>query len=145
MPNPHPAIIHFPIALLTAAVLFELLARILKREDFSRIGWWMQLSGTLGLVLAVVSGILAQETVSIAPIARPYFAMHQQLTFAASGLFALLFFWRISYRSVVPARYAALYLMLFVCSVAVLWAGAWYGGELVYRFGVGLKTIKGIP
>lgn len=144
MPNPHPLIVHFPIALLTIAVLFELLSRFLQREDFSRIGWWMQLSGTIGIALAVLSGIFAQDTVTIAPLARPYFEMHQQMTFAASGLFAALLFWRIASKSRVPERYAALYLVLLACSVAVLWAGAWYGGEMVFRFGVGLRTIKGL-
>lgn len=144
MPNPHPAVIHFPIALLSIAVVFEILARFLRREDFSRLGWWMQLSGTIGLALAALTGILAQDTVTISPIARPYFEMHQQMTFAASGLFAVLLFWRIASRSRIPARYAGIYLALLVCGVAVLWAGAWYGGEMVYRFGVGLKTIKGL-
>jgi uncharacterized membrane protein len=144
MPNPHPLVIHFPIALLSVAVLFELFARFLHREDFSRCGWWMQLIGTIGLVLAVVTGILARDTVTIAPLARPYFDMHQQMAFLASGLFAVLLFWRIASRSRIPERYVALYLILLVCSVAVLWVGAWYGGEMVYRFGVGLKTIKGL-
>jgi uncharacterized membrane protein len=56
----------------------------------------------------------------------------------------VLLFWRIASRSRIPERYAALYLILLACSVAVLWVGAWYGGEMVYRFGVGLRTIKGL-
>ena len=145
MPNPHPAIVHFPIALLTVAVLFELLSRVLKREDFSRIGWWMQLSGTIVLALAVLSGIFARDTVTIGPLARPDFELHQQLAFAAAGLFAALLFWRIAAKSRIPEKHALLYLVLLACGVAVLWAGAWYGGEMVYRFGVGVMTLNGQP
>ena len=144
MPNGHPLVVHFPIALLSLAVVFEILARFVKPEEFSRMGWWLQLTGSIGLALAVTTGLFIKDTVAVSPLARPFLEAHEQMAFAASGIFALLLFWRIASKTRVPEKYALLYIILLAAGVAVLWSGAWYGGEMVYRFGVGLKTIKGL-
>jgi len=34
-----------------------------------------------------------------------------------------------------------LFISLFAVALACLWAGAWYGAELVYRFGIGFVLI----
>jgi uncharacterized membrane protein len=144
MPNGHPLIVHFPIALLSLALVFEVLARFVRPEEFSRLGWWLQVTGTVGLALAVTSGLFVKDTVTIPPLARPFLESHQEMAFAASGLFALLLLWRIASKTRVPQKYALLFLVLFAAGVTVMWAGAWYGGEMVFRFGVGLKTVRGL-
>ena len=138
MPNVHPFVIHFPIALLTLALLFEIAAKLAKSDALSRAGWWNQLAGTLGLAAAVFSGLLAEGSVVIGPAARSYFETHEQLAFIASALFAILLLWRIAMRSRIPTRNALLYLLLLGGGTSFLWGAAWFGGELVYRFGVGV-------
>ena len=142
MSNFHPYIVHFPVALLTFSLLFELLARLRKNEMFSRVGWWSQLAGTIGLASAVATGLITVRKVHIALIAKPYVDMHQQIAFIVTATFAVLFLWRISSKSRIPERYAALYLIILFVSTIALWAGAGYGGELVYRFGVGIRGLK---
>jgi uncharacterized membrane protein len=145
MPNIHPIVVHFPVALLTTAFVFDLIGRIWKKEECTRVGWWTQLAGTIGLAAAAGSGLLAEKTVPLLRLAKPFIEMHEQLAFASTGFFALLLFWRIAGKTRLPERYATLYLMILFGGVVCLWAGAWYGGEMVYRIGVGVRTVTGGP
>jgi uncharacterized membrane protein len=136
MTSVHPFLVHFPVALLTVAVALEILAIATGRDDFSRAGWWNQLAGSVGLVAAVVSGLFAEKAARIGLDAAGTFETHQQVAFAASALFALLLLWRLGARTRIPPKHRLLYLALFAAGVLLLLTGAWYGGELVFRFGV---------
>lgn len=139
MPNPHPFLVHFPIALLTMGFFFDLLAALRANNELERVGWWMQLTGTAGLALTVASGVLAGSTVVISQGAKEYFEIHEELAFFVASLFSLLLLWRIAQKSRVPQRYRLIYLGLFAIGIIAMLAGAWIGGEMVYRFAVGVK------
>jgi uncharacterized membrane protein len=140
MPNIHPFLTHFPIALLSLSIVCECAAVILNREEFSTVGWWTQLAGTIGLAAAVVTGTMAAQSVGISPAGKPYFDMHREIAFLASTVFAILLFWRIAARTKRPPGHDILFLVIFGGGVLALWAGAWYGGEMVYRFGAGVQA-----
>jgi uncharacterized membrane protein len=139
MPNIHPFLTHFPIALLSVSILCECAAIALKRDDLSRAGWWTQLGGTIGLAAAAGTGILAGNSVRIPPAGAEYLAVHQEIAFVASTTFAVLLFWRIASGTKRPPGRDVVFLVLFAAGVLAIWAGAWYGGEMVYRFGVGVQ------
>jgi len=139
MPNIHPFLVHFPVALLTTALAFDFLGVLLSREELAKVGWWAQLAGTAGIVAAVVSGLAAKTQTAISSLATETFNTHQQLAFVAAGAFLALLLWRTGMRTRIEARSRILYLALFSVALACLWTGAWYGGELVYRFGIGFS------
>ncbi len=136
MTSVHPFLVHFPIALLTVAAALEIVASISGKEEYSRAGWWNQLAGSFALAAAVVSGLCAEEAARIGADAAGIFQSHQQMAFSATALFALLLLWRVGTRTRIPPNRRLLYLSLFVAGVILLLTGAWYGGELVFRFGV---------
>jgi uncharacterized membrane protein len=139
MPNLHPVLVHFPIALLTASVAFDLCGIVLRRQELERSGWWTLVIGCAGLVLTVVSGLLAKESVTITQQAQGHFDVHQQLAFAVAGVYALLLLWRIASRTRLPLGREWLFITLSLAGSLLLWLGAWHGGEMVYRFGVGVR------
>lgn len=143
MPNPHPFLTHFPIALLTVGFCFELAAVLRRGAEFSRFGWWNQLLGTIGLAATVVTGLLAEARTTIGPEAQHAFETHEQLAFFSATVFAILLFWRISCRTRLPEKNGRLFLLLFGAGIIALWAGAWYGGDIVYTFGVGVGGARG--
>ncbi|HUI11687.1 MAG TPA: DUF2231 domain-containing protein [Bacteroidota bacterium] len=143
MPNIHPLLTHFPIALLSFALLAEWAARILSREDLSRAGWWTQAAGSAGLAATALTGMHAADGVSIGAAGRASLEIHQEIAFLACAVFAVLLFWRIAARTKLPGGSETLFLLLFTAGVLLLWAGAWYGGEMVYRFGAGVQV--GLP
>lgn len=139
MPNIHPVLIHFPIALFTVGLLFDILAVLLKNQQLEDVGWWFQVSGSVGLAGAVVSGLVAKSTMSIPNPATSTFESHEQIAFVLSALAAFLLLWRISSRMLLPAKMRTLYLSLLAIMVVMMWIGAWYGGDLVYSFGTGVS------
>ncbi len=137
----HPFLVHFPVALLTTALVFDLLGVLLARDELSRVGWWAQFVGTVGVVAAVISGLIAKSQAIIPVTAADTFDTHQQIAFLTAGAFTALLLWRIGMRTRIDQSRQHLYLLLFTGALACLWIGAWYGGELVYRFGVGLRAV----
>ena len=140
MPNFHPFLVHFPVALLTLSLLMEIAAVLRRAEELSRVGWWCQLWGTLGLAAGVATGLLAEKSIHVAPIVRPFIDRHKEFAFISMALFAALLLWRAGARGKLPPGYAGLFILLYAGGILVLWAGAWYGGEMVYRFGLGVTT-----
>ncbi len=138
MPNIHPLLVHFPIALLTISVLFDLVYLLTKKEVFSSVGWWTQLAGVAGLAGTIVSGLYAERTVIIATEARSCFETHQQMAFVSATIFAILLLWRIASKTNLPSKQRAAYLLLSLLGVIAMWVGAWYGGEMVYGLNVGI-------
>jgi len=138
MPNIHPLLTHFPIALLSFALVAEWTARVFPREELTRAGWWTQAAGSIGLAAAAVTGMLAAGSVTIAPPGKACLDVHREIAFVACTIFAVLLFWRIASRTKLPAGRETAFLLLFTAGVLALWAGAWYGGEMVFRFGAGV-------
>ncbi|MGA9118277.1 MAG: DUF2231 domain-containing protein [Bacteroidota bacterium] len=134
----HPVVIHFPLALLSTVALLEVLAVILKRDDLSRAGWWVQLAGTIGILLAVLTGIVAENATMIPAPAAGAVDIHEQLAFVCSSAFAGLLLWRVAARTKIPGASPWGYLALYCVSVVLLFVVGWYGGELVFHYGVGV-------
>jgi len=63
MVNIHPMLVHFPIALLNAFVIMELLAYLLKKEELRIAATWMLYLGTVGALGAVGAGFAAAGSV----------------------------------------------------------------------------------
>jgi uncharacterized membrane protein len=140
MPNIHPFLVHFPVALLTTALAFDFLGVVLSRDELMRAGWWTQLVGTIGMAAAVISGLVAKSQALIPSEAGGTFDTHQQIAFISAGAFTALLLWRVGMRTRIAPQRRTLYLALCAAALGCLWIAAWYGGELVYRFGIGFTT-----
>lgn len=138
MPNIHPLLVHFPIALLTMSLFFDAIGLATKRGELLRTGWWTLAAGTIGLLATVISGLLAEQSVVISAPAREHFERHEQIAFFVSGLYAFLFLWRVAHRTQLPPQREWLFVISSLVGVVAIWLGAWYGGTLVYQFGVGV-------
>jgi uncharacterized membrane protein len=136
--NLHPMLVHLPIALLSASFLFDLLGHLAGRAELQRTGWWTLLVGSCGLLATVISGLLAGRTVSIPLEAREHFETHEQMAFLVAALYAAALLWRVANRTNLPKGREWLYLVLSFTGVGLMWVAGWYGGELVFRFGVGV-------
>ena len=139
MPNLHPLMVHFPIALLTVSVALDLVSVLRKKEELARSGWWMMLIGVCWLVASVISGLLAKESVVLVGRAQEVFEVHQQLAFLVAVMFGTLILWRLGTRTALPVRLQSLYIGLSLLALVLMWAGALYGGRMVYEFGVGVS------
>jgi len=139
-PRLHAALNDLPVALLLAAVLFDLLAVVTKRPSFRQVGVWTMLVGAVGGAVAVLSGLQAEEHIEHGEAVHRVMETHEQLGLITLGVFGVLTLWRIVRERRMGARERALSLVLSIGGVGVLVATGVYGGKLVFEHAAGIPT-----
>jgi uncharacterized membrane protein len=134
MPDLHPLLVHFPVALLTFGTGADLIAAARKSSSAPVVGWWAQLAGTAGILISVASGLVAKGRIGDLSLLM-LLETHEQLAFLAAAAFLALTIWRVGNRGRIPSRP---YLGLLIVATLLVWGTAWFGGELVYRHGIGV-------
>lgn len=145
-PSVHPLIIHFPIALLIFAILFDVVSwrrpqsAWLKSTTLS-----LYVLGGLSAIGAFISGRLAADVAAVPPQAHGTLSEHADL-----GLFTAIFFtlyallrWVLRRHRFTAHRMGGL-LMLIVAAagIGLLFETAEHGAKLVYRHGVGVEAVE---
>ncbi len=141
----HPMIVHFPIALLLIGFLADATGILLKKEFFTKAGFYLLIMGTLGVVAAYLSGNLAGEGVTEAGALKQALENHEDA--------ATISLWLMSGAAVVRIalvlfkKYTGVYkwaafglLLLGVVSIS---RTGYYGGELVYKHAAGVTIDLG--
>jgi uncharacterized membrane protein len=137
----HPMIVHFPIALLIIGFIADLAGLISKREFFSKMGFYLLVLGTLGVVAAYFSGNFAGEGVEEAGSLEQALETHEhaaQLTLwlmLGAALVRIALVWMKKYKGVI--KYAAF--AVFFAGVLSVARTGYYGGELVYKHAAGVQ------
>src|SRR5215208_5856143 len=57
----HPAIVDFPIALLSIAALFAVISLFVKSDFFKSAAFWNLLLGVIGAIAAVLTGLIEEQ------------------------------------------------------------------------------------
>jgi uncharacterized membrane protein len=135
--NIHPVLVHFPIALLSAAALMYWLGFLARRESWLWTGLWTLVLGALGAAAAVGSGLYAEPGVMLAPsVKTALLAYHKRIMIAVLILSAALALWAVAARPM-PTRGRGVFLATLVVVVALIAKGADYGGRMVYDYNAG--------
>ncbi len=134
----HALLTAFPVALLSTAVLFEILAAALKKDPLRRIGFALLLAGTLGAGAAVLAGRQAEEGVAHGGPAHELMEHHERLAYITLGTFAAAALWRLVRERKMRGgeRFAVLLLMLG--GLLSLTATGHHGGQLVFEHAAGI-------
>lgn len=131
----HAMLIAFPFAFLTGAFVFDLLGRALDRPALWTTGAHLAWAGVFMALLAAVPGFVDYlMTVPPNSTGKKRATKHMLVNLSAVGLFALAGFVR-GAAGVPPDP-----VILFVeaGAIALLIAGGWMGGTLVYRNQIGV-------
>lgn len=136
----HPMLVHFPIALLSAAVFFDLLGKKWRPEECRIAGLYTLVLGFAGAALSVISGALAEDAAEHSGVPERAIEIHEMLGFATFWIFAGLLGLRvviwldwIQERRLVTA-------LLGIVGVLVMLVASYYGGSLVYDYGAGVTV-----
>lgn len=131
----HPMLVHFPIALLLAGALAELGRMLVGRPGRSPIAFYCVVLGTLGALLAGVSGWFWADLDPPSAKQADTLAWHRWTAVAAASLATLALLVGLFSNGESGARAARVYrLLLFLAAGAVAFAGA-KGGDLVWGAG----------
>jgi len=139
-PRLHAALNDLPAALLVAAVLFDLLGAATRRAAFRQVGFWILLTGAVGALAAVLSGLEAEESIDHGDAVHRVMETHELLAFVTLGIFAVLAVWRAFREHRMGTAERSLALALSIGGAGVLIATAVYGGRLVFDHAAGIPT-----
>jgi uncharacterized membrane protein len=131
----HGGTTHFPIALVMASMLFDLIASVgpdspdkSRRAGFRAAGFYTLILGALASLGAVVSGLVLSHGQLWG---RGNLARHHIFLWPAFGLLIGLAVWRVVVRSQASNRALRLYLALSMVSAVLMGAAGYWGGELL--------------
>lgn len=139
-PRLHAALNDLPAALLVVAVLFDLAAALARRPALRVVGFATMLAGAVGGILAVLSGLQAEEHIAHGEAVHEIMETHETLAFITLGIFAVLAVWRVvRERKMTPGERGAS-LALSIAGLGVLIATAALGGRMVFDHAAGVPT-----
>jgi uncharacterized membrane protein len=135
--NPHPLVVHFPIAFLTGAAFVYFLSWITRQESVAWTALWLLVLGAFSAAVAVATGLYAEPGVMVAPSVRESLLVpHKRFMLGNLGLGAVLATWAVVARPL-PVRGRFLFLGLLLVLLLGLTKGADYGGRMVYDYNAG--------
>ena len=147
----HPLVVHFPIALLIVAALFDLVALALKRPDLSAAAFYLQALAAAGAVASYFTGEAAEEgaehLAERLPAVEAVLERHEDLgkivMWAALALVALRLGLLLKAKSEV-AGVRALTAALSLALAVLVGLTGYFGGQLVYEYGAGVRPPAGV-
>lgn len=144
IPNYHPVVIHFPIALTIVAFAAALVSQLFKKRVFASqlatVSHYLLWLAAISAVVAVAFGWLAYNSVNHDDAGHIAMGMHKLWAFSTTAvlvLLALFDFKQHQSNTIMPVYSVCL---LGLSSVLVGGTG-WLGGEVVFRHGIGVISL----
>lgn len=135
----HPAIVHFPIACWSLAVLADFASLIYGQSAWQWSGGLLIMGGLTGL-LAALAGGWDLRSIPEGQAMRDAI-WHLGLMLTAWTLFVLRLLVGVSHLAFIAPHFAALF--LDVLGFTCLMLGGWMGARLVYTHGIGQTRARG--
>ena len=150
LPNFHPVLVHFTVALFSVATaLFVLLALVGERlpenlrQQLSTVARWNLWFGAAASILTVLAGFHAYNTVAHDAPSHAAMTDHRNWAMGTIILFLLLAVCSII-RTRAARPFGAAFIVVLLVAQLVLLSTAWRGGELVYRYGLGVLSLPAV-
>ncbi|NOZ51994.1 MAG: DUF2231 domain-containing protein [Gammaproteobacteria bacterium] len=143
IPNLHPIFVHFTVALLSLAVGLFVVTPFVKpplKEQWQIVARWALWFGAGFTIITGFAGLDAYNTVAHDTPSHLAMTDHRNWAVATIVLFLGLAAWSIIWvrkgKTLGPV-----FVVCMVVAGGVLAATAWRGGEVVYRYGLGVMSL----
>ncbi len=131
----HPALVHFPVALLVMAAVAELLCIIRREGYFADAARFMVTAAAWMAAPAALAGFARASAITIPPSAEDAFAIHRIAGIVVAVLAVLAASLAAGVRRSGQIWELFLYRIVLLLAVASALVAACYGGEIVYGAG----------
>ena len=139
-PRLHALLNDFPIALLVTAVFFDLLAVATRRVVLRQVSFSLLLVGALAAVVAVVSGLQAEDHIEHGEAVHQVMGTHERFALISLSVFGVLALWRLFRERRMGVLERRVTVVASLAGVGVLFATGLYGGRLVFEHAAGIPS-----
>ncbi len=130
----HPLVIHFPIALLSSAILFDLIYILSGKNDLSQTGWWVMLLGLISAAAGIATGIWDDRLIGHLGSVFPLWINHGWVQVFSCTIFVCLFIWRTKQTEILThPNLKWIYIGIGGIAVSILFYGGYLGAKLAGR------------
>ena len=146
IPNWHPILVHFTIGLLSTSVLFYLALVVIRsghpwEPAFQVMAKGCLWSGTLFAIATAIAGWFAYNSVAHDTPSHAAMTEHRNWALATLSVFIVLALWSMRQHLKSTKRAGAMFFLVVVIAGGLLASTGWYGGEAVYRYGLGVMSL----
>ena len=145
IPNYHPIMVHFTIALVITSFGTLLLSYIFQqaqsmKQELLIVSRWCLWLAALASILTIIAGLHAFYTVEHNAVSHPVMIVHRYW-----GIGTFIAIWLMAIWSYVLYRKQKLLPWFFIVALAIttilVMITGWYGAELVFRYGTGVRSL----
>ena len=144
IPNYHPIFVHFTVALLIIAAAIHLLSHFMPNRELVNqltiVARWNLRIGVAATLLTVAAGWYAYNTVGHDAPSHIAMTEHRNWAMVTLTLFLGIAGWEYYLHRHGKGK-GWLFTGLLAIAAALLLSTAWHGGELVYRYGLGVMSL----
>lgn len=149
IPNWHPIFVHFTVALFSSSFILYVLAywtahtkwkSKIFASEFETVARWCLWVAALMTIATVSAGFYAYYTVKHDTISHAVMTVHRNWALATAAAIFLMASWAV-WRYVKHKGLTLSFIIALLIVQGLLLTTAWYGGELVYRYGIGVMSL----
>ena len=131
----HPMLVHFPIALFITSLGFDVGGRLFNHQGLKQSAVYLFIAAVLLTPVVVQTGLWEAQRVDVH---HPVLSSHR--TFALVSMYtsgaSLIFLWFIKMKY--PKLFSSIFFLIILGIVSLIGITAYYGGRLVFEYGVGI-------
>ncbi len=144
IPNWHPMLVHFPIALFTTSCLLFLVGTLFSKTSWSPIliksahlNLWL---GACFMMLTLIAGWHAYNTVAHDGQSHAAMTEHRNWALATASLWTILTLWSaLRYRKSIDMGFP--FILVMLVASGMLATTGYKGADIVYRYGLGVRSL----
>ncbi len=149
IPNYHPILVHFTVALFSTSLGFHVLnylgaktTRIQPEltEEFATVGRWCLWACAIATLLTITAGLHAYYTVGHDAVSHAAMTKHRNWAIPTAIAIWLIAIWSVL-RHLKKKKISLVFVIALLIVQALVLSTAWRGAELVYRYGLGVMAL----